>query len=140
MAEAFFPFHVDASSVLPIWKQIQDRVRWLLATGRMGPGELLPSVRDAARALGVHPSTVVQAYKGLMELGILEVRRGLGTFVSEKVHPPHPSARREFEAAASVFAGKAAALGFDLDLMMQALAEAWAKVGPRARGPGTRAG
>ena len=81
---------VDPSAATPLWRQIEEGVRRLVATGGLSAGALMPSVRDLARELGVNPNTVVKAYQHLVEAGVLSVRRGDGTYVAER--PPGFSA------------------------------------------------
>jgi GntR family transcriptional regulator len=63
--------------------QIVDEVRRGRVLGMLRPGDLLPSVRQLAADLGVNPNTVKQAYRELEREGLVLVRRGQGTFVSE---------------------------------------------------------
>jgi len=77
---------VDPTLPTPIWSQIEEGVRHLVASGGLRPRDALPSVRDLARELRINPNTVAKAYQRLVEAGILETRRGEGTFVAE--HPP----------------------------------------------------
>lgn len=77
---------VDLRSAIPIWHQIEEGVRRLVATGGLEPGASVPSVRDLARELTINPATVAKAYQRLCEAGVLLVRRGEGTFVAER--PP----------------------------------------------------
>ena len=74
---------VDPRDAVPIWKQIEERVRRLVASRALVPGTPVPSVRDLARDLRINPATVVRAYQRLTEDGILSVRRGEGTFVAD---------------------------------------------------------
>jgi len=74
---------IDPASAVPIWRQIEDGMRRLVASERLGPGSAVPSVRELARALRVNPATVSKAYRRLTEAGLLAVRRGEGTFVGE---------------------------------------------------------
>ena len=67
----------------PIFLQIGQNVRALLARGDLMPGEKLPSARELAQRLGVNPNTVVHAYGALEAENVIETRRGLGTFVRE---------------------------------------------------------
>ena len=84
---------VDATLPVPIWSQIEEGVRYLVASGALRPGDALPSVRDLAREQRINPNTVAKAYQRLAETGILETRRGEGTFVAQ--HPPAmPAAER----------------------------------------------
>lgn len=70
----------------PIWRQIEDGVRRLVASGALAPGAPVPSVRELARDLVVNPATVQKAYQTLADAGVLVVRRGEGTFVADR--PP----------------------------------------------------
>ena len=77
---------VDPTLPTPIWSQIEEAVRYLVASSALRPGDALPSVRDLAREQRINPNTVAKAYQRLVEAGIVETRRGEGTFVAE--HPP----------------------------------------------------
>src|SRR2546430_7970230 len=74
---------VDATDSTPIWRQIEDGVRRLVASGALAPGELVASVRDLARELRVNPATVAKAYHRLAESGVLTMKRWEGTYVAE---------------------------------------------------------
>ncbi|MBI4230998.1 MAG: GntR family transcriptional regulator [Planctomycetes bacterium] len=73
---------VDPSSGLPIYRQIVDQVRRMIASGSLHPGERVPSVRDLATTLQINPLTVGKAYGEMEREGVLESRRGLGMFVA----------------------------------------------------------
>lgn len=113
---------------VPLWRQIEEGVRNLVAAGALPPGAALPSVREMARDLTVNPATIAKAYQRLCEAGVLEVRRGEGTFVA--AGPPLlPLAerRRRVAEAARAFAGVARTLRVDaagaLEIARQALIE-----------------
>jgi GntR family transcriptional regulator len=72
---------IDPRSPTPLYAQIADRLRVAVATGELGPGASLPSVRHLASQLRVNPATVVQAYRELEQAGVIESRQGAGTFV-----------------------------------------------------------
>src|SRR5438876_10909462 len=78
--------HVDASDSTPIWSQIEECLRRLVASGALAPGAAIPSVRDLARELSINPATVAKAYQRLAEAGVLTVKRGDGTYVADS--PP----------------------------------------------------
>ena len=88
---------VDPSDAVPLWKQIEENVRRLVASGALRPGAAVPSVRDLARDLSINPATVAKGYQRLVDAGILAVKRGEGTFVADK--PPGARARRAREGA-----------------------------------------
>ena len=74
---------LDPGSGVPIYRQIMDGVRYSVAGGTLATGDRLPSVRDLATSLGVNPTTIQKAYGELEHLGVIETRRGQGTFVAE---------------------------------------------------------
>jgi GntR family transcriptional regulator len=75
---------IDPAAAAPIWRQIEDGMRRLVASGALPVGTAVPSVRELARELRVNPATVSKAYQRLTADGALEVRRGEGTFVAER--------------------------------------------------------
>ncbi|TWT88128.1 HTH-type transcriptional repressor YtrA [Pseudobythopirellula maris] len=77
------PFDLRASSGAPIYQQIVDQAYALVAGGRLKAGELLPSVREVARAADVNPMTVSKAYSQLESEGLVERERGRGMRVRE---------------------------------------------------------
>ena len=66
----------------PIGKQIVDAVRMKIATGDLGAGDQLPSVRGLAQQLTINPNTVAKAYRELEHEGVIELRHGAGAFVA----------------------------------------------------------
>jgi GntR family transcriptional regulator len=72
---------VDPNSGLPVYRQIIDQVRRMMVSGRLAPGERLPSIRDLAMRLRINPLTVGRAYGDLEREGLIEMRRGLGMYV-----------------------------------------------------------
>lgn len=118
--------HIDPRDTRPIWSQIEEGVRHLVARGSLSPGAAVPSVRDMARELQVNPATVSKAYQRLTDTGILHVRRGEGTFVSEEppgVEESHLARRLREEAVR--YASLAVTLGATLDQAMDTLEAAW---------------
>lgn len=76
------PFRVDPADPRPIWRQIEEGIVHAISRGDFAVGSPVPSVRDLAKQLRVNPNTVVKVYQHLAEQGLLEVRRGEGTFVA----------------------------------------------------------
>lgn len=79
----------------PIFVQIRQRMIELILNGTIGEGDALPSVRQIATELAVNPLTVTKSYETLVDLGIVEKRRGLGMFVTEGAHKALMSHERE---------------------------------------------
>lgn len=68
----------------PIYYQLVERISRKIVRGELKAGDKLPSVREFAIETGVNPNTVQRTYKELEGMGIVETRRGQGTFVTEK--------------------------------------------------------
>lgn len=66
----------------PVYRQIMDQIRLMIASGRLKPGEELPTVRGLAQTLIINPNTVARAYRELEQVGVLYTRQGSGTFVA----------------------------------------------------------
>ena len=77
-----FSFHIQPSAPEPIYRQIVEQVRRLVAGGHLPPGTVLPSVREVASAHAVNPMTVSKAYSQLESEGVLERLRGKGMAVA----------------------------------------------------------
>jgi GntR family transcriptional regulator len=84
--------HISATDGVPIYQQIVNQVKYLVAAGRLAEGEELPPIRVLAERLVVNPNTVARAYRELEAAGVVEKRRTAGTFVSGG---PSPLSRRE---------------------------------------------
>jgi GntR family transcriptional regulator len=75
---------LDLKSKVPIYVQIRDQLRLMIATEELKPGEQMPPVRDLAGELLINPNTVAKAYHELEREGYIHTQRGMGTFVSER--------------------------------------------------------
>src|SRR5215218_572419 len=84
--------HISPHDGVPIYLQIVNQVKYLVAAGRLAPGEELPPIRTLAERLMIAPNTVARAYRELEQAGVVEKRSTSGTFVSDA---GSPLARRE---------------------------------------------
>jgi GntR family transcriptional regulator len=84
--------HISSHDGVPIYLQIVNQVKYLVASGRLEGGEELPPIRALAEQLLINPNTVARAYRELELAGIVTKRRTAGTYVSETTSP---LARRE---------------------------------------------
>ena len=84
--------HVSPADGLPVYKQIFNQVKYLVASGVLAPGEELPPIRALAEQLVINPNTVARAYRELKHAGLVFKRGTAGTYVSDA---PSPFARRE---------------------------------------------
>jgi GntR family transcriptional regulator len=117
---------VDTTLPTPIWSQIEEAVRHLVASGALRPGDALPSVRDLAREQRINPNTVAKAYQRLADAGVVEARRGEGTFVAERP-PAMPTGERArlLREGATRFAALAVNLGAAQAEAVASLQSAW---------------
>jgi GntR family transcriptional regulator len=116
-------FIVDSTSPTPIYAQLDRSIRAAIATGELEPGAQLPTVRQLAVDLAVNANTVARVYAQLERDGMLETRRGVGTFVRESPSPQAARAHRERELRELIrrFVGDAALLGFTLSELITQL-------------------
>jgi GntR family transcriptional regulator len=75
--------HISERDGVPIYMQIVNQVKLLIASGRLSPSEELPPIRVLAEQLTVNPNTVARAYRELEIVGIVTKRRTAGTYVAE---------------------------------------------------------
>jgi GntR family transcriptional regulator len=73
---------INPKSAVPIYMQIIGQIRRQVAAGLLTPGDQLPSVRDLASQLLINPNTAARVYRDLERDGLIETRRGHGTYVS----------------------------------------------------------
>jgi len=79
--------HINLTDGVPIYRQIVNQVKYLVASGRLVAGDDLPPIRVLAEQLLINPNTVARAYRELETAGILVSRRGAGTYVSAQGSP-----------------------------------------------------
>jgi GntR family transcriptional regulator len=87
--------HLDPRSSLPIYAQLVDRVKHMVATGSLKPGDQLPTVRQLGVDLRVNPNTIARAYTELAHQGIISSQQGKGTYVAYRPNVAAVSRLRE---------------------------------------------
>jgi GntR family transcriptional regulator len=105
---------IDSRDSTPIYAQLDRALRAAIAAGRLTPGEQLPTVRQLAVDLRVNANTVARVYADLERTGVLETRRGVGSFVragAAEARPPDEHDRR-LRAFVTRLLADAAAAGF----------------------------
>ena len=110
-------FTIDASHPMPLYAQLERSIRFAIATGRLGIGEQLPTVRQLAVDLRINANTVAKVYNELERDGVVETRRGIGTFVSDN-HAESKASRndeKQLRDLADRYVAEASAHGFSLD-------------------------
>ena len=117
---------IEPADPRPIWRQIEEGVQHLVASGALIAGAPVPSVRDLARELQVNPATVSKAYQRLTDAGVLCVRRGEGTYVADAPPAlPLEARARKLRDGAVRYAGLAVTLGIEEDEAVDFLRDAW---------------
>ena len=79
---------VDESDRRPIYRQIAEEIKGLIARGELQEGVALPPVRQVAADLGVNLNTIAAAYRELQKEGLVKIRHGAGALVSARRMPP----------------------------------------------------
>jgi GntR family transcriptional regulator len=105
---------LDPRDATPIYAQLERGLRAAIAAGRIRPGDQLPTVRQLAVDLRINANTVARVYADLERSGVLETRRGVGSFVRATASEARPRAEHEKRLRAFVtrMLGDAAAAGF----------------------------
>jgi GntR family transcriptional regulator len=114
--------HISPHDGVPIYLQVVNQVKYLVASGRLDPGEELPPIRVLAEQLLVNPNTIARAYRELELAGVVTKRHGSGTYVSES---GSPLSRRErlkiLSDRADALLTEARQLDIPLDVVMDIL-------------------
>src|SRR5260370_9662607 len=90
------PLHLQPESHIPLYIQLRDQLRSLVHAGDLRPGDRIPASRELAQMLGVHRTTVANAYAELESEGLIQGHVGRGTFIRNngnglKITPPAPA-------------------------------------------------
>src|SRR5258708_28870926 len=88
---------IDPADRTPLHAQLERGIKAAIATGRLVVGEQLPTVRQLAVDLRVNANTVAKVYAYLERAGMLETRRGVGTFVAARTDSPQEESLRRTE-------------------------------------------
>ena len=116
---------IDFRSDEPIYIQIVEQIRRLVATGELKQGDQLPTVRQLATDLRVNFNTVARAYRLLDEAGLISTQQGRGTYIWEQ---PTPETRerlrnQQLDALTQRYLSEVTRLGFTSEQVSQAITE-----------------
>ena len=106
-------FRLDVRSGVPTYLQLVQQVKQALRLGILQPGDQLPTVKEAVAQLAINPNTVLKAYRELDREGLVDGRRGQGTFVSADVAPSEPGDFDALRAALVKWIDRARDAGLD---------------------------
>lgn len=115
--------HLTHGDGTPIYRQIITQVKYLIAAGRLAPGDALPPIRTLAQELLINPNTVARAYKDLEGMGLIASRQGAGTVVSDAGSPlAHETKIRILEERIDGLLAEARQLGIAYDELLALVA------------------
>jgi len=116
---------IDTRDKTPIYAQLERGLRAAMATGRLKPGDQLPTVRQLAVELSINANTVARVYADLERSGAIETRRGVGSFVSATADQARPKKEHDKRLRAFVtrVLSEAGTHGFSAEEVMQGLKE-----------------
>ena len=116
-------FHLDARSGVPTYLQLVQQVQQAVRLGILQPGDQLPTVKEVVGSLAINPNTVLKAYRELDLEGLVEGRRGQGTFVSTDLPPVPPDDVKALRASLLRWIERARAAGLDEENMTALFAD-----------------
>jgi GntR family transcriptional regulator len=110
-------FAIDPKDPMPLYAQLDRAIRSAIATGRLRAGDQLPTVRQLAVDLRINANTVARVFGELERAGVVETRRGVGTFIKARPADAVSAVERDRRLAslADRFLAEAAALGVPAD-------------------------
>ena len=122
----FLNLQVDFRSPAPIYTQIVEQIRGRVLSGRLKPGDQLPTVRQLAAELRVNFNTIARAYRILDESGLISTQQGRGTYIWEPPSPGEGEQRRQrtLQELAQEYLSQAQALGFAPEEIQNAIVSA----------------
>jgi len=125
---------LDFRSGVPLYLQVVDRIKEMIAQGRLKPGDQLPTVRALALDLRVNFNTIARSYRTLDEAGIISTQQGRGTYILEMPLPETAEKLRQqaLEVLADRFLRDALRLGYtpeSITKTLQRQVDKWEKTG-----------
>ncbi|MBL6906455.1 MAG: GntR family transcriptional regulator [Pseudomonadales bacterium] len=123
---------INTKDGVPIYRQIANQIRYMVASKLLQPGEEITAVRTLALALNVTPNTVVKAYDELESSGVIFKRRGAGTYISDEQSPLAERERRRIIAARiDTLLAEAHQLDFNADDLLDLIKERQLQLGKK---------
>ncbi len=116
---------VDPDRALPVYEQVREQVVRMVASGILGPGARLPTIRQLAQDLGLAKGTVAKAYELLESDSVIETRGRRGSFVLEMERATVKEQRSGLKEAAESLVVVARQLGADEATVAEAVKQAW---------------
>lgn len=124
------PVELNKDSGIPLYIQVREQIRLLIHQGILKPGDPVPTVRALAVQLGINANTVARIYRELEQDRLLDLRRGLGTFVAkgDQIRPARPRDLQKIEAWVRDLIALAQASGLGAVELYQMIERHWMDV------------
>ncbi|MFD5543840.1 GntR family transcriptional regulator [Streptomyces sp. NPDC127079] len=106
-------YRIDRGSGVPAYVQIVEQTERALRTGTLRVGDKLPTAKEVVAATAINPNTVLRAYRDLEQAGLVELRRGLGTFVTRSLARPDAADDSPLRREATAWVTRARAAGLE---------------------------
>ncbi|MGX1886405.1 GntR family transcriptional regulator [Streptomyces sp. NPDC055287] len=110
-------FRIDRRTGVATYLQIVQQTKHALRLGLLEPGDKLPTAREVVEATAINPNTVLKAYRELEREGLVEARRGLGTFVTRSLGGGQAATDTPLRAELAAWVARARAAGLEKDDM-----------------------
>jgi GntR family transcriptional regulator len=125
---------INTKDGIPIYRQIANQIRYMVASNLLQPGEEISPVRTLALALNVTPNTVVKAYDELQAAGVIFKRRGAGTYISDEQSPLADRERRRIiEARIDALLAEAHQLDFSAQDLLELIRDRQTQLGEKSQ-------
>ena len=121
------PFSLSLRSGVPVYEQVVYAVRRAVVTGQLRPGDAFPSVRGLSQALKINPNTAHKIVAALIEDGLLTVRPGIGTMVTEAREAGAAGRRALLDHEAERLVVESRRAGLSLQDVLAAIRRHWAR-------------
>ena len=118
---------LNPSLGVPIYRQIMDGIRDLIASGVLQPGDQLPSIREIASELRINPASAVKAYGELRHGGLIQIEKGRGTFVARRPAVVRETRQQLLKRDLDDVVARAKARGFTEEQILDAVGRALRK-------------
>ncbi|KND40640.1 MULTISPECIES: GntR family transcriptional regulator [Streptomyces] len=106
-------YRIDRGSGVPAYVQIVEQTERALRMGTLKVGDKLPTAREVVAATAINPNTVLRAYRDMEQAGLVELRRGLGTFVTRSLARPGAEDDSPLRAELTDWTARARAAGLE---------------------------
>jgi len=129
---------INTKDGVPIYRQIANQIRYMVASNLLQSGEEISPVRTLALALNVTPNTVVKAYDELEAAGVIFKRRGAGTYISDEQSPLADRERRRIiEARIDTLLAEAHQLDFNTEDLLELVRDRQMQLGEKKQAENT---